>query len=78
MVFYYQDPGTKIEGVLNSDNVPFVIGIQTPFQLRMMLKYGHDGIITIDGTFATNNKGYVPFRFALNVFTVANYELLQH
>ena len=31
MVFYYQDPGTKIEGVQNSDNVPFVIGIQIPF-----------------------------------------------
>ena len=31
MVFYYQDPGTKIKGVLNSDNVPFVIGIQPPF-----------------------------------------------
>ena len=56
MVFYYQDPGTKIEGVLNSDNVPFVIGIQTPFQLRIMLNYGHDSIIAIDGTFAKNNK----------------------
>jgi hypothetical protein len=61
MVFYYQDPGTKIEGVLNSDNVPFVIGIQTPFQLRMMLNYGHDSIIAIDGTFATNNKKVCAF-----------------
>ena len=61
MVFYYQDPGTKIEGVLNSDNVPFVIGIQTPFQLRMMLNYGHDSIIAIDETFATNNKKVCAF-----------------
>jgi len=56
MVFYYQDPGTRVEGVLSSENVPFVIGIQTPFQQRMMLKYGHQSIIAIDGTFATNNK----------------------
>lgn len=56
LVFYYQDPGTKVEGVLNSENVPFVIGIQTSFQQRMMLQYGHRSIIAIDGTFATNNK----------------------
>lgn len=56
MVFYYQDPGTRVEGVLNSENVPFVIGIQTPFQQRMMLQYGQNNIIAIDGTFATNNK----------------------
>lgn len=55
-VFYYQDPGTRVDGALTSENVPFVIGIQTPFQTRMMLKHGHDSIVAIDGTFATNNK----------------------
>jgi hypothetical protein len=56
MVFYYRDLGTQVDGVLNADNVPFVIGIQTPFQTQMVLKYGHDNILAIDATFATNNK----------------------
>ena len=56
MVFYYQDLGTQVDGVLNAGNVPFVIGIQTPFQTHMVLKYGHDNILAIDATFATNNK----------------------
>lgn len=37
MMFYYQDPGTKVEGVLNSENAPFVIGIQTPFQMQIVV-----------------------------------------
>lgn len=56
MVFYHQDEGTKVQGAIKPDNVPFVIGLQTPFQLGMMLKYGHASIIAMDGTFSTNER----------------------
>ena len=56
LVFYYQDPGGMMDGAITADNMPFVIGIQTSFQFRMMLQYGHQSAIAIDATFATNDK----------------------
>jgi hypothetical protein len=56
LVFYYQDPGGMVDGAIMADNMPFVIGIQTNFQFRMMLQYGHQSAIAIDATFATNDK----------------------
>jgi hypothetical protein len=45
-----------VDGAITADNMPFVIGIQTNFQFRMMLQYGHQSAIAIDATFATNDK----------------------
>jgi hypothetical protein len=56
LVFYYQDPGGLVDGAITADNMPFVIGIQTAFQVRKMLQYGHESAIAIDATFATNDK----------------------
>jgi hypothetical protein len=50
LVFYYQDPGGMVDGAITADNMPFVIGIQTNFQFRMMLQYGHQSAIAIDMT----------------------------
>jgi hypothetical protein len=55
--FYYKQ--TTIEevlGPLTGDNMPFTLGIQTPWQKEMMLKYGHGGGISMDATFGTNVK----------------------
>lgn len=56
LVFYYQDPGVVVDGAITADNMPFVIAIQTEFQFKMMLQYGHESAIAIDATFATNDK----------------------
>ena len=60
LVFYYQDPGVVVGGAITVDNMPFVIAIQTAFQFRMMLQYGHESAIAIDATFATNDKKVLP------------------
>jgi hypothetical protein len=60
LVFYYQDPEVVVDGAITADNMPFVIAIQTAFQFRMMLQYGHESAIAIDATFATNDKKVLP------------------
>ncbi len=54
-VFYFQDVG-EINGI----EVPFNINIQSPMQLASMLEYGHNGVISMDATFGTND---VEFHF---------------
>jgi hypothetical protein len=60
LVFYYQDPGVVVDGAIMADNMPFVIAIQTAFQFRTMLQYGHESAIAIDATFATNDTKVLP------------------
>lgn len=48
--FYYK--------TLNSgENIPFIIGIQTPWMQEMMVRYSHNSIIAMDSTFSTNKYG---------------------
>jgi hypothetical protein len=42
-------------------NLPFIFGIQTPWQKKIMLKYGHNGAMAIDATFGTNVLKYPLF-----------------
>ena len=35
-------------------NLPFILGIQRPWQKEMMLKYGHNGAVAMNVTFGTN------------------------
>ncbi|GLJ28473.1 hypothetical protein SUGI_0560150 [Cryptomeria japonica] len=49
--FYYKTPN-------NEENVPFIIGIQTPWMREMMVKHSHNSIIAMDSTFSTNKYGY--------------------
>ena len=59
-IFYYTETdllnSTPVNGHLNGENMPFTIGIQTEWQREMMAKYGHNGGVSIDATFGTNDK----------------------
>jgi hypothetical protein len=52
-VFFFQNVG-EINGI----QVPFTIGIQTPTPCESMLSYGHNGAISMDVTFGTNNMKF--------------------
>jgi hypothetical protein len=53
MCFFSQDVGE-----INEIQVPLTIGIQTPTQCESMLSYGHNGAISIDATFGTNDMKF--------------------
>jgi hypothetical protein len=62
-LFYFQN-GDEVNAV----QVPFNIGIQTLMQLQSMFSFSHNGAISLDVTFGTNN---VKFElFMLMVFNV--------
>jgi hypothetical protein len=42
-------------------DLSFILGIQTPWQKEMMLKFGQNGAIAIDATFGTNLPKYPLF-----------------
>lgn len=58
-VFFYQD---------FSVNEPFVLGIQTEWQLQQMIRFGHNSYIAADSTFGTSKLKY-PL-YSLLVFDV--------
>jgi hypothetical protein len=52
-MLFFQDVGE-----INRVQVPFAIGIQTPIQCDCMLSYGHNGAISMDATFGTNDMKF--------------------
>ncbi len=52
-VFFFQDVGE-----INEIQVPFTIVIQTPTQCESMLSYGHNGAISMDAPFGTNDMKF--------------------
>ncbi|AES80637.1 hypothetical protein MtrunA17_Chr7g0251461 [Medicago truncatula] len=48
-VFFYQD---------FSDSDPFILGIQTEWQLQQMIKFGNHGLLASDSRFGTNKLKY--------------------
>ncbi len=52
-VFFFQDVGE-----ITRTRVPFTIGIQTLTQCESMLSYGHNGAISMDATFGTNDMKF--------------------
>jgi hypothetical protein len=40
-------------------SLPFILGIQTPWQREMMIKFGHKGAISMDATHGTNISNYL-------------------
>jgi hypothetical protein len=52
-VFFFEDV-SEINGI----QVPFTIGIQTPTQCESMLSYGHNGAISMNATFGTNDMKF--------------------
>jgi hypothetical protein len=61
-VFFFQEIG-KVNGI----QVPFIIGIQTPIQCQSMLSCNHNGIISMDAKFYTNNM-------KLQLFTLMGFD----
>jgi hypothetical protein len=57
-VFFFQDVGE-----INRTQVPFTIGIQTSTKCESMLSYGHNGAISMDATFGTNDMKFHLFTF---------------
>jgi hypothetical protein len=55
-VFFFQDVGE-----INRTQVPFTIGIQIPTQCESMLSYGHNGAISMDAIFGTNDMKFYLF-----------------
>ena len=55
-MFYYKETGKLGPGALQAQNVPFVVGIQTPWQKETMMKFGHNSGVAIDATFGTSAK----------------------
>ncbi len=51
---------------INETQVPFTIGIQTSIQCESMLSYGHNGAISMDAPFGTNDMKF--HLFTLTVF----------
>ncbi len=49
-VFFFQNADE-----INKTQIPFTIGIQTPTQCQSMLSHGHNGAISMDATFDTND-----------------------
>jgi hypothetical protein len=49
-VFFLEDADE-----INGTQIPFTIGIQTPIQCESMLSYGHNGAISINAIFGTND-----------------------
>ena len=78
MVFYYTESNKEkpepVRGELTGENMPFTIGIQTPWQREMMLKHGDKGGILVDATFGTNEKKVLHrgclLRISLSIFVI--------
>ncbi len=41
--------------------MPFTLGFQTTWQKEMMIEHGHQGGVTIDATFGTNEKKVIHY-----------------
>lgn len=53
-VFCYQEHGLLDLNRKKQDDTPFTLGIQTPWQLDMLLKFGHNSALSFDATFGTS------------------------
>jgi len=46
----------EVGGELTGQNMPFTIGIQSPWQVKMMIRYGHQSGIAIDSIVRTKEN----------------------
>ena len=53
-VFYYQEHSLLDINSQVQNNSPFTLGIQSEWQLEMMVKLGHNSALSIDSTFGTS------------------------
>lgn len=52
------------EATADSPGLPFILCIQDPWQLQIMLQSGHDSALSFDATFGTN-------KFKVNIWACA-------
>jgi len=50
-----------MDGGLIGQNMPFILGIQTPWQREMIIEHWHQGGVAIDATFQTNEKKVIHY-----------------
>jgi hypothetical protein len=55
-IFYYVEHAPMDLNLPSQDDTPFTFGIQTPWQAKMMTKFGHKSWISFDATFGTNQS----------------------
>jgi hypothetical protein len=55
-IFYYVEHAPMELNLPSQDDAPFTLGIQTPWQTKMMTKFGHKNLISFDATFGTNQS----------------------
>jgi hypothetical protein len=55
LVFKYQEHGQLSINATEQDHTPFTIGIQTDWQFKQMMKYGHGVALAMDATFGTSD-----------------------
>ncbi len=60
-VLLSDEPRVYVDGGLIGQNMPFTLSIQTPWQMEMMIKHGHQGGVVIDATFGTNEKKVIHY-----------------
>ena len=66
-VFFYQQ-------VSSIEDKPFILGIQTKWQLNIMIKYGHNSLLAMDSTFGTN-KYKVNYNVYITTLFLLRYSL---
>ncbi len=50
-----------MDGGLIGQNMPFILGIQTPWQREMMIEHGYQEGVVVDATFGTNEKKVIHY-----------------
>ncbi len=55
-IFFYVQHAPMDLNSQTQDDTPFTLGIQTPWQLEIMQKFGHGSAISFDATFGTNQS----------------------
>lgn len=53
-VFFYQIRTLMNLNSMSQEGLPFTFGIQMEWQLEMMVRFGHNNVLSIDATFDTN------------------------
>jgi hypothetical protein len=85
-IFYFQETSHEPTGKLSTQNIPFTISIEMPWQKEMMLTHGHEKGVAIDATFGTNENKVHPLTFMSNLveldhllfkFSVPRYVIVQ-
>ncbi len=55
-IFFYVQHALMDFNSQTQDDIPFTLGIQTPWQLEIMQKFGHGSVLPFDRTFGTNQS----------------------